>query len=125
MVKEEKSRYIAFEMIIEDETALEPSSVFNSISRSILSLYGEVEASQSGIWLIEYNPETCHGILRCSHKSLEKVQTAMTVVSKIYDRSAMIHLLKTSGTIKSLRSSLEQHSTSSQLFNKEKHPLND
>lgn len=108
MVKEEKSRYIAFEIIIEGETPLEVISVFNSISRSILSLYGEVEASQSGIWLIEYEPETCHGILRCTSKSLDNVQTAMAVVSRIDDRQAIIRLLKTSGTIRSLRSALEQ-----------------
>ena len=108
MVKEEKSRYIAFETIIEAETPVDSISVFNSISRSILSLFGEVEASQSGIWLIEFDPETCHGILRCTSKSLDKVQTAMAVVSRIEDRQAIIHLLKTSGTIRSLRSALEQ-----------------
>lgn len=107
MVKEEKSRYIAFEIIIEDETPLEMSFVFNSISRSILSLYGEIEASRSGIWLIEYDSETCHGILRCAHKSLEKVQTAMAVISRIDNRPTILHLLKTSGTIRSLRSALE------------------
>lgn len=116
MVKEEKSRYIAFETIIEDESPLEVSFVFNSISRSILSLFGEVEASQSGIWLIEYDPETHQGILRCTHKSLEKIQTAMAAVSSIDNRPVIIHLLKTSGTIRSLRSAIEQESTSSQQF---------
>ncbi|MFX1518587.1 MAG: Rpp14/Pop5 family protein [Promethearchaeota archaeon] len=108
MVKEEKSRYIAFETVIEDETPVDVTSVFNSISRSILSLFGEVEASQSGIWLIEYDPEMHQGILRCTHKSLEKVQTAMAAVSRIDDRPIIIHLLKTSGTIRSLRSALKQ-----------------
>jgi RNase P/RNase MRP subunit POP5 len=108
MVKEEKSRYIAFETIIEDETPVDSISVFNSISRSILSLFGEVEASQSGIWLLEFDPETFHGILRCTSKSLDKVQTAMAVVTRIEDRQAILHLLKTSGTIRSLRSALEQ-----------------
>jgi len=108
MVKEEKSRYIAFETIIEDKSQLEVSFVFNSISRSILSLFGEVEASQSGIWLIEFDPETHQGILRCTHKSLEKVQTAMAAVSRIDNRPVIIHLLKTSGTIRSLRSALEK-----------------
>jgi RNase P/RNase MRP subunit POP5 len=111
MVKEEKSRYIAFETIIEDETPMDSISVFNSISRSILSLFGEVEASQSGIWLIEFDPETSHGILRCTSKSLDKVQTAMAVVTRIEDRQAILHLLKTSGTIRSLRSALEQSIT--------------
>jgi ribonuclease P/MRP protein subunit POP5 len=107
VVKEEKSRYIAFETIIEDETPVDVTSVFNSISRSILSLYGEVEASQSGIWLIEYDPETRLGILRCTHRCLERVQTAMAVVSSIDSRPTIIRLLKTSGTIRSLRSALE------------------
>ncbi len=114
MVKEEKSRYIAFEVIIEEDTPLEVISVFNSISRSILSLYGEIEASQSGIWLIEFDAETCYGILRCTSKSLDKVQTAMAIVSSIDNRPTIIRLLKTSGTIRSLRSALEQPASTSE-----------
>jgi RNase P/RNase MRP subunit POP5 len=125
MVKEVKSRYIAFEVIVEDGTPVDANAVFNSISRSILSLYGEVEASRSGIWLTEYIPETRHGILRCTHKSLEKVQTAMAVVSKIDNCPTILHLLKTSGTIRSLRSAVNQRSTSSQLVHQNKQDLND
>jgi len=89
-------RYIFFELL--SERAVGEQDVVKAVINSILRLLGELGASKTNIWLIEYN--TGKGILRCSHKALQNVVAAITTITRIGESTAAFNVLGVSGTIK-------------------------
>lgn len=53
--------------------------------------------------LIEYNDEMKYAIVRCSHRALQMVQASIVAVTEVDGEDAAMHVLLTSGTLKSLR----------------------
>ncbi len=96
---QERGRYIVFEIITELEE-ISKSDLLNSITRSLFSLHGELGASKTGIWLIEFDERKKKGIIRCSHKGLIELRTSLAVISQINKNPVIFHVLGISGTIK-------------------------
>lgn len=97
----ENWRYIGFEVI--SESKFEDKQVVKAITNSILKFLGELGASETNVWLIDYNAQSSKGIVRCSNKALTNVLAAITTIIKIDDKQAILNAIGVSGTIKKLK----------------------
>lgn len=94
----ENWRYIAFELI--SEKTQKEQDVVKSVISSVLKLFGTTGASETNVWLIEFNAAKQNGLLRCSNKALQKVLAAVTTITKIDEKKTVMNVLGVSGTIK-------------------------
>jgi len=100
-LKRTKRRYLA--LGLELDGAVDSKELMNAIWGAILKLYGEYGASLAGISLIECDAAKKLAVLRTSNASINMVRTALASMTKIGDKSAAVHVLTVSGTIKALR----------------------
>ena len=96
-----RRRYILVK--IESDEEVDRRSFLNAVWSSVLRLFGEYGASQTELALIEYRWKERSAILRCSHRALEMVKSAIAAITRINGKEATIHILLVSGTLKSLR----------------------
>jgi len=96
-----RKRYLALK--VESEMPLGERDFIRTIWNSILQLFGEYGASQTNLYLIEFNPEDGYAILRCSHKVVDMVRAAIATITEINEKPVAIHVKRVSGTLKSLR----------------------
>lgn len=104
-MKRVKRRYLALE--VEVDGTVDSKELMNAVWGSILKLYGEYGASLAGLSLIEYDATKKLAVLRTSNASVNMVRTALASMTRIADRSAAVHVLTVSGTIKALRKKLK------------------
>ncbi|MBT8171982.1 hypothetical protein KJN74_03840, partial [Candidatus Bathyarchaeota archaeon] len=78
MIKREKRRYLALEVIIKQY--FDEREVFEAIQSSICNLFGEYGASKANVKFIKGFPEKNQIIIRCSHIMLEKVRAAIASI---------------------------------------------
>lgn len=103
---ETRQRYILFSYRTLDQLSsdlLKEKDIVPAIWRSFIQLFGDYNAYKVGLWLIDFDPITKHGILRCNNKTSEMLISALTYIDKIRDRKVIFHTLATSGTIKKLK----------------------
>jgi RNase P/RNase MRP subunit POP5 len=74
----------------------------DAIWSAVLRLFGEVGASQAGLYLVRFDEKTRIGVLRCSHLSLPVVRAAVASITRIGDAKAAVHVLRVAGTLKAL-----------------------
>lgn len=103
MVKSERSRYILFKLIKEENVNFEPQVILNAIWKSIWRFFGMKEANKVGLWLIEYNNDKGFGLIRCAHQTKELIITAISLVNDISGNKIILSPIKTSGTIKTIK----------------------
>lgn len=101
-MKKVRRRYLRFKLH-QEKNPIEEKQLTSSLWKSLLSLYGEVQAADSKLYIIEYNEETGEGILQCSLPSLPQVIAAAVVIGTINETAVSFEPKKTSGTIKSLK----------------------
>lgn len=99
--QKETWRYIGF-FVISDNSPSE-NEVIKAVTSSILQLFGETGASETNVWLIEYDEKLKKGILRCSNKALSEVLSALTAITSINRNKTALITLGVSGTIKKLK----------------------
>ena len=99
--QKENWRYIAFEVL--SEANFSEKDITRALISSVIKLLGEVGASKTNIWLLEYSGNSKTGIIRCSHKAVNSVVASMTGLAKIDDKKAAFLVLGVSGTIKKLK----------------------
>lgn len=100
MPRRERRRYLALE--VQGEEPLNEKTVMEAVEASIQQLFGEYGASQANLKLIEYIPQNNQLVIRCSHRALEKVRAAIASTTKINEKTAAIHVVGVSGTLKAL-----------------------
>jgi ribonuclease P/MRP protein subunit POP5 len=102
----ERKRYLVCEVISERE--IDKRELLKEIRDSTYSLYGDVGASESRIWLIEYDKkkdadtstDVGVGILRCAHDKVEEVRAALACIHSVNEARVGIRVVGISGTIK-------------------------
>ncbi|MHC1611017.1 MAG: Rpp14/Pop5 family protein [Candidatus Methanospirareceae archaeon] len=96
----ERRRYLRFEVISERE--IDKRELLKAIWDSLYGLYGDVVASESKIWLIEYHKGEKNGvgILRCAHDKTDEVRASLACIHSVNGAQVGIRVIKTSGTIK-------------------------
>nr|KXH72593.1 MAG: hypothetical protein AM325_00755 [Candidatus Thorarchaeota archaeon SMTZ1-45] len=101
-MKKNRRRYLSFHLH-SDESTLDNKQIGMAIWQSLLSLYGEVSAADSKLYLVEFDERTGTGILQCTSSSLSKVITAAVLISTIGNNLVSFEPEKTSGTIRGLK----------------------
>lgn len=97
-----RRRYLSFQLHSENAT-FDDKQLSTSIWRSMLSLYGEVSAADSKLYLVEFDRKSREGILQCAAPSLSKVITSAVLIGSIGESLVSFEPKKVSGTIKALK----------------------
>ena len=100
MIKREKRRYLALE--VASDQPVDEQAVLDDVQSSVIRLFGEYGASKTNLKLITYIPEKRQFVICCSHKMLEKVRAAISTIIEINGRTAAMHVVGVSGTLKAL-----------------------
>lgn len=103
-VRTMRRRYFAF--MLNTDATIDRKSIYKLIKTSINRFYGTKGIMDSYLKLIEYNEETKTGILRCAHIFKKSLRASLAMITEIDSIPVSVHVLKTSGTIKSLRKKL-------------------
>lgn len=77
--------------------------VVDTIQKRVLDLYGARGLSEIEPALIDFD-DSREGILRCNRDGLRQMRATLALVTDISDSPASIHVERVSGTIKSLKS---------------------
>ncbi len=101
MVKLERKRYLLFH--VEAEGEAEGGPVKEAILNSYVRLFGLKGLGEAKLTWIGFDREKRLGILRCTHRALSKVRTALALTSAINGSKARICTVRVSGTIKSIK----------------------
>lgn len=102
----EKKRYVAFQVISEDN--LEFSDVVNAFWHSLLDIFGEIQASSINFWLVKdaWNEDEQTGLIKCNHTHVSKIRLALGLLERIGDEEVSVRTIGVSGTLKSARKKL-------------------
>ena len=100
MPKKMRRRYLALK--IDSDETFSSREFMDSVWDAVLRLYGEYGASRTGLALIDYDAEKKLVILRTVHTTVDVVRAALASITRIGDKLVAIHVLKVSGTIKTL-----------------------
>lgn len=100
VIKREKRRYLALE--IESEQLFDEQVILDAVQASVLRLFGEYGASKTGLKMINYVPERCRLVIRCSHTMLEQVRAAIASTVEIDEKTVAVRVVGVSGTLKAL-----------------------
>ncbi len=100
MTRTVRRRYLALQ--IDSQEPLEPNSVSDAIWNALLRLFGEVGASQAGLYMVRSDTEKKCAVLRCSHKALPMVRASVASITSIDGKRAAVHVIRVSGTLKAL-----------------------
>lgn len=95
-----RRRYLALK--IDSEEAFSSREFMDAVWNGVLKLYGEYGASQTGLALIDYDEEKNFAVVRCVHKAVEIVRTAVASITKIGGKPVAVRVLRVSGTLKAL-----------------------
>jgi RNase P/RNase MRP subunit POP5 len=101
-MKKSRRRYLSFQLHSDGPALGDEKQLSNAIWKNLLSLYGEVSAADSKLYLVSFDSEKGEGVLQCTLSSLEKVITSAVLIGSIGKSVVSFEPKKTSGTIKSL-----------------------
>jgi RNase P/RNase MRP subunit POP5 len=57
--------------------------------------------------IIYFNPELKEAIIRCCHNTINEVRASLALITKINENTTAIHVIRVSGTSKSLNKLME------------------
>ena len=100
-MKTVRRRYLALQ--VDSAESFSSSELMNAVWNAVTKLYGECGASQAGLSLISYEPQERIVIVRVGHKAVDMMRTSLASLTNIAGKSAAVHVLRVSGTIKALR----------------------
>lgn len=100
MIKQEKPRYIKFEIISKKEVEFEPLK--RSILKTALSFLGENDFRNANILILEDMWKNKKGVIKTSHKYVNKVKVILALIRKIDNTDIIIKSSKVSGTLKKI-----------------------
>lgn len=106
MTRRIRRRYLALK--VESDRPFEDADIRQAVWSAVQRLFGEYGASQTGLFLVEYDKLRNLAVLRCSHTALPMVRASIASVTEIQNHTVAIHVLRVSGTLKALRKKLSQ-----------------
>jgi len=97
----EKKRYVIFKIHSQERVSFFETN--NAIWNSILNWLGEKETAKANPWIIKnlWDQRKQIGFIKCSHKYVDDIKTALSLIHQIGDEKVTIQTLIVSGTIKS------------------------
>lgn len=107
MLKRVKRRYLL--VTVDCGVKCSSSEFMDAVWASVTKLFGELGCSKVGLSLISLDDAKQVAVLRVGLAGVELVRTALACVTKVNGKPAAVHVLRVSGTLKSLNTPL-QHS---------------
>ena len=101
MTKRVRKRYLALR--VESDQNVNERDLIGAVWKAVLNLFGEYGASQTNLRLIRYDRERSYMIIHCSHLALENVRTSIASITELLGKSAVLHVIGVSGTLRGLR----------------------
>jgi RNase P/RNase MRP subunit POP5 len=95
-----RRRYLALR--VDCEELLEPMVLSDAVWNAVLRFFGELGASQSGLYLVRFDGKTGVGVLRCFHTALPMVRAAVASITRIGNVKAAVHVVRVAGTLKAI-----------------------
>ncbi len=96
-----RRRYLALK--IDSDEPPDSREVSDAVWDAVLKLFGDIGASQAGLYMVGSDKEKSYMVLRCSHKALPMVRAAIASITKVGGKPAAVQVLRISGTLKALR----------------------
>jgi ribonuclease P/MRP protein subunit POP5 len=96
-----KKRYVAFKVHSEEQVS--KKDITNAILRETVSFYGELSASDFGLWIMDFDEETGACFLVCNHRYQGEMIACLTLIDIVEQKKASFQVLGASGTIKALK----------------------
>jgi RNase P/RNase MRP subunit POP5 len=103
-LKRVKRRYIALQL--ESEGQPTERELIDAIWTAVTKLYGEVGASLTGLTLIELDVGRKIVVIRVSLAALCMIRASLATVARIAGKTAAMHVLAVSGTLRTLRAAV-------------------
>jgi ribonuclease P/MRP protein subunit POP5 len=97
----DRNRYLVIEVASEGHP--DRKSVVDAVWASLLKLYGEVGASRTSLWVMDWDDKSNRGVLKANHKSVETIRSAATMIREINGKRATVSTIVTCGTLKGAR----------------------
>ncbi len=102
----EKKRYIAFKVI--SEQTVTRHELWNEISDSVFSLFGDRGASEINAGLLSFDGR--FGLLRCERERTTEARGALACIFRVRNLRTSIVVLGISGTVRGATEKFIQHS---------------
>jgi len=99
-LKSVRRRYLALE--IDTDELFDSREFMDAVWSAVLRLYGEYGASRAGLSLIDYDMEKRFAVIRTVHTTVDMVRTALASITRIGSKPVAVHVVRVSGTIRSL-----------------------
>ncbi len=99
----EKKRYIVFE-VISKGSITDLNSITKVIWQQTLSIMGQIQAAEAGIWLFPDCWNNNKGIIRVGHKYVDQIKASLAMIEKIEDNEAIVRTVGVSGTMAKAKS---------------------
>jgi RNase P/RNase MRP subunit POP5 len=106
LLKRVRRRYLALE--IDSSEVFSSKELMDAIWSAVSKLFGEYGASQAGLVLIDYDTKRRLVVIRTAHAALDMVRAALASIIRIQDKPVAIHVLRVSGTIRTLYKKTKQ-----------------
>jgi RNase P/RNase MRP subunit POP5 len=103
-----KRRYLLFHLTVEGDFRPKAEEVWKAVYEAYRRLFGLAGLSQAELAWIDYRGNSGFGILRCSHKAVARLRTALAIIGRLNGRRARICTVRVSGTIKTLKEALRR-----------------
>ncbi len=100
-MKRSKKRYLLLQ--IDADVVPSQREFLEAVWGSITKTFGENGASLTNLSLIDYDEEGKSVIVRVSLHALQLVRVSLALITRIAQVDAAVHVVRISGTIKSLK----------------------
>nr|A9AB65.1 RecName: Full=Ribonuclease P protein component 2; Short=RNase P component 2; AltName: Full=Pop5 [Methanococcus maripaludis C6] len=95
----EKKRYVALEIIFEEE--LFQKDVISIVRNALMNYSGVLGCSKANPWLIDYNHP--YGILRISREEVDNLRSSLSLANEHRKKPINIHIIGISNSVKHIR----------------------
>lgn len=101
----ERNRYMTF--TVTGDIQPNRKQIVDGIWASLLKMYGEVGASQTSMWVMDWEQTKNSGILKVNHKSVEMLRASMTLLKELNGKKIKTDVSRVCGTLKKARNDLK------------------
>jgi ribonuclease P/MRP protein subunit POP5 len=100
----ERNRYLSFKVVSEKKT--DRKAIVDAIWKSHMSLFGEVGASRTSLWIMDFDENSNMGIAKVNRKSLPEMRATLSLMKEINGGKAAVSVFCVSGTLKKAREAM-------------------
>ena len=103
-----KKRYVVYNLV--SESQFSNFEIYNTIEQSFKDCFGKFGLGEAGLLNTKIYIKN-KGILKINHKYVDKLKTAMAMVTNIKENSVIINTITTSGILKKAKRGMNHATT--------------